>query len=471
VVYAEATDLDGGPSVNLWSSPRQLTDRELLTKWVAANNFAARDNPSSPHVLWGDLFAQEPDFADVLDRYHVFEFAVDSLSADTPDLNFPAGGPTVIQALNRHGVKIAVSAAGLAEWACDGGRSPTQAGEYTANMEGQKVLPIYQAGGRISYLSLDAPLARVMQGGHPNNCNLSLDDAIHELIDYMRLVHAHDPDIRIGMVFNFPNDFYNGTPPWDGVDLRMGHGMDVRIVLDRAVQLVRAAGEEIDFLHVDNPYPWTSGHAGGVDVWTQRLLPLEQQARALNLRFGLIDNSAPDRYPAELTPAQIDARYAQETDEVIWQHFSHGGWPTDLFFESWHSAPHQILPASTPNTLMNRARASATSYSLMTQAIDPIGFLDVATRNQDVVTVAGWALDYDTPYHSLDVEIRVDGVVARVVTAAQQRPDVNQALNVPGDHGFVADIPVAPGPHQISAWAVDPWRMSKPQLYQSPRSL
>src|ERR1051326_106509 len=68
-------------------------------------------------------------------------------------------------------------------------------------------------------------------------------------------------------------------------------------------------------------------------------------------------------------------------------------------------------------------------------AADTLGFLDVI---DGVGGIAGWALSKSLGAQSIQVEIYVDGDYATgvpigSVTANLSRPDVNQAIGVPGD--------------------------------------
>jgi len=83
----------------------------------------------------------------------------------------------------------------------------------------------------------------------------------------------------------------------------------------------------------------------------------------------------------------------------------------------------------------------------------PVGSLDVATREGDRVLVAGWAADPDQA-GPVDVHVYVDGAGAAVLGAALARPDVAAATGLGADRGFLARIPVAPGGHQVCAYAI-----------------
>ncbi len=83
-----------------------------------------------------------------------------------------------------------------------------------------------------------------------------------------------------------------------------------------------------------------------------------------------------------------------------------------------------------------------------------IGSLDLAGPSPRGLRVAGWALypGYEGP---LDIHVYVDGR-GYVVRAPRPRPDVNEALPYPGDHGFDTMIDAGAGRHEVCVWAIAP---------------
>ena len=76
----------------------------------------------------------------------------------------------------------------------------------------------------------------------------------------------------------------------------------------------------------------------------------------------------------------------------------------------------------------------------------PEGYVDAVGRDG---TVSGWALDRDVTGRPLEIHVYLDGpaLLGGVFAAQGQtglpRPDVNAALNHPGDHGYRITIPAA----------------------------
>ncbi|MBO0779177.1 MAG: hypothetical protein J2P37_10160 [Ktedonobacteraceae bacterium] len=109
--------------------------------------------------------------------------------------------------------------------------------------------------------------------------------------------------------------------------------------------------------------------------------------------------------------------------------------------------------------------------------LTPVGTFD-AISNDGLLN--GWALSRAQPSQAITVHIYVDGEAGKggqflaAVPANQPRPDVNKALHVGGDHGFIWAIPpTIRGQHTFYVYAIVPgWKpgMVNPQLQQSPIS-
>ena len=102
----------------------------------------------------------------------------------------------------------------------------------------------------------------------------------------------------------------------------------------------------------------------------------------------------------------------------------------------------------------------------------PIGTLDSIDGSG---VVAGWALDQDIPSQSISVHFYIEGgVYIGQGIANLSRPDVNQAFNVTGNHGFVWTIPnqYRDGKaHQLFVYAINvPLDNNNPLLWSAPRS-
>ncbi|PYY50053.1 hypothetical protein DEJ34_10110 [Curtobacterium sp. MCPF17_050] len=79
----------------------------------------------------------------------------------------------------------------------------------------------------------------------------------------------------------------------------------------------------------------------------------------------------------------------------------------------------------------------------------PHGSLDRASAAPGGVSVAGWAIDPETP-KSIGVSVSSDGAFVKKLSGAKDRPDVARAYPKAGAaHGFAATVPVPAGSHRI----------------------
>ena len=112
---------------------------------------------------------------------------------------------------------------------------------------------------------------------------------------------------------------------------------------------------------------------------------------------------------------------------------------------------------------------SATAWGTPTQIATPTGstpvlrgYVDVISRLHGSLTLYGWAYNTAASTTSIPVEIYVGGArgtgtLVATLTANQSRPDVNQAYQITGNHGFEWPIPTTyqTGTHQFSVYALD----------------
>ena len=105
--------------------------------------------------------------------------------------------------------------------------------------------------------------------------------------------------------------------------------------------------------------------------------------------------------------------------------------------------------------------------------VAPDSCLDICDGGEGAIHVQGWAYDPDAPSQSIDIHVYFyadSGCTSqygdvRVLTANVPRPDVNQAKEITGDHGFKADIPVADaGTYWVMFFAIDANGNGNPQI-------
>jgi len=100
----------------------------------------------------------------------------------------------------------------------------------------------------------------------------------------------------------------------------------------------------------------------------------------------------------------------------------------------------------------------------------PVGWLDAGTAT----IAAGWAYDPDAGANPIQVEIWIDNVLYKTVTASDNRPDLVPIVAPEPTHGYHADITPAltdGKPHTIRAFALNYPDGPKQELAGSPKEL
>jgi len=86
----------------------------------------------------------------------------------------------------------------------------------------------------------------------------------------------------------------------------------------------------------------------------------------------------------------------------------------------------------------------------------PIGNIDdVSYRGGDTVRVTGWAFDPDQSTTEISIAIYVDGVGVSWFPTGVSRRDVNAAYGISGNHGFEVSLPMKPGTHSVTVFAIN----------------
>ena len=89
-----------------------------------------------------------------------------------------------------------------------------------------------------------------------------------------------------------------------------------------------------------------------------------------------------------------------------------------------------------------------------TRGVAPLGNLgSVRPLGEGTYRADGWAADPDSPDRVVDVHLSVDGQIL-VLAAGGFRPDVGAATPYGPRHGFTATFGLAPGVHQVCAFAI-----------------
>lgn len=294
-----------------------------------------------------------------LSNIDVYSFFIGNIQGNQEEIQ------KAVNLFQNHNIEIAVEAGGILNFkGCYAGIGNRSAIES----EIPKFQNIYNAGGSIQYVTLDGPLRRALDtynteitcGGY-----FTLDEATDEIVDYMKQVHLQYPNIKFGLITNFPHWGYKNTKSYWANDC--GWDCDYKIALEALLEKVESRGEKIYYVHVDNPYDYTTTVAPPGNILTQqeienRLLELESQVEGHNIRFGIIYNSNSIRdyngprggkYDEPDYDGGHDEVYFQETLDYMDLYDSIEGSPEDYIIESWYDTPLYLITEDQNFTFTN----------------------------------------------------------------------------------------------------------------------
>ena len=346
------TDTDTAPDTSTDTSTDTNTDTSITEVQVRYNWF----NPRGGDVpdAWAEG-AFESSWPEVYGQTDAVSFYINGVGEDA------RGNMTLaFQFLTEHSIAIAVEGGGtLNSEGCD-----DRTGENSAASELAKIQTIYDAGGTLSYLSMDGPLSRTLATGRADNCGFDLATAVTELVDYVAAIRLARPEIKIGWAVNFPNWSYDGVASYQCAT--KDHG-DLEVAIESVLTALAEAGESIDYFMADNPYDYATGQKDSnchddpsqVD-WMGRIVALENQVVAAGLPFALIYNSA----TGGSTSNQM---FHDDTVAFVADYQAAGGNPAIRHVESWYTYPDTLLPETEDYTLTNTV---LDSYGAMTSRWD-----------------------------------------------------------------------------------------------------
>jgi hypothetical protein len=258
---------------------------------------------------------------------------------------------TAIQALTKLDIAIAVESGGtLASMGCG-----DDVGERSAESELAKLQTIPDAGGQLSFLTLDGPISRTLKTGRDDNCGFSVEESAQALVAYVAAVRAAQPAVEIGWLVNFPNWSYGDVSAYQCATKDYGN---LEAVFEVVMAALDSAGEHLDYLMIDQPYDYAMGlqesncHSDPSAVdWVGRSLALEAQARSHGLKVGQIYNSSRGGNTS-------NALFAADTVAWATAHHQAGARPDIRMVSSWYTHPDTVLPEDLSETFTATARAS-----------------------------------------------------------------------------------------------------------------
>lgn len=243
-------------------------------------------------------------------------------------------------------------------------------GEETARSEIAKVACLTACGGGPDHVVLDGPIRRLMHpgadtgrmtpSGEPQGL-ASLEEALDEVVGYMRTWLRALPDVRFVVLSNFPNwGWRGGTAYWGSGPDGMFWG-DYEPVVRATIERLQDEGLPLDSVRADNPLehlrgevrlegtPWPTPIVSPQEVdWLSRLLELERTVESYGVPFDLIANS-------EKGGAESGLAFEQRSLEYLSYYRSAGGSPARYVFEAWYPHPEKVGPETEPGTLTHLA--------------------------------------------------------------------------------------------------------------------
>lgn len=342
-----------------------------VQRWIHPNIVPIPNVPFSAETN-SIQYENETTYQAALSGSDVFNFFIDDVANIGTTQRGRDSLRTRIQIFKKYGTRIAVTDAGpnamegfawnpnyadthycqLQPGICTPDHIDTLA-EQSAIKTLWKILPIYDAGGTVSYIALDgAGIADTLDNAVGPNQNkgapFTLEQSVDTLIRYIKYVHngipgviSGRPDIKFGLIIAMPNVKYNFNnnsipttlPHISFNDLDFYDILNTIVNGNSQVQGVRANGETLWFLHADSPYNKTFGYSYD---YLERLLTLRDQTHGLNMRFGVMFNTE--------TPS--DSSYSDETLLYIQQYRNrtNGNDPDDFILISWYPYPTATFP-------------------------------------------------------------------------------------------------------------------------------
>lgn len=229
----------------------------------------------------------------------------------------------------------------------------------------KQIDPVFQAGGKVASIHLDGPVRRQIKGVAKEPQAKSLEGIASELAQFYIAMHKKYPDMKVGLITNFPNWDYTRELP--GVN---GHFTDKSSktylqVLDAVESALRKVDQTIDFVEIDCPYNYYSAtrthHKDAAVDNAAKFRALHKWCTDRGIALHLIINAK----------ASSAKGFHDLTLAYIMQLRRDGIAPDAFIIQSWYKHPEAQLPEGAPNTFMNTARDAITQIHTWFPAAHP----------------------------------------------------------------------------------------------------
>jgi len=205
-----------------------------LEQWINPNYDSSWHDLSTP--AWGSYFTNPSQLTGMLSRINVFGMFEEA--TDSNPGNFLSH---LIPLFKNNNISISVEGAPAK---CS--NPSTQWANYTVN---HLIKPIYDNGGSVGYFSIDTLPNTLLNCSPP----LTMDQIVSETVNFMKILHTAHPEIKFGLISNFPNYGYGNNISCTG------EKVDYKAYLETMLAGVVAQGEKLYFVHADNPYDYANG--------------------------------------------------------------------------------------------------------------------------------------------------------------------------------------------------------------------
>jgi hypothetical protein len=292
-----------------------------------------------------------------------------------------------IAALNAYGTEIAIEYEPLVARDCGSGIEGFWDG---ADGAVRAIERIVEAGGTVSYLSLDEPLAGAHLSDGPTACHWTVEQTANEVAAFIRAVQARYPAIAIGDIEPLPR-----VPP--------------ELMLRWLDAYQAAVGSPFPFLVLDLDF------AALQSGWPADVRSLAAAVRDRGTQFAVIYNAGSETTDADWLAAAQAHLEAYELD---------GGTADVAIFASWNDKPDRLLPETDPATFTHlvadyfrtRPTMSLAARELSRGRVELAGDLRVpqgGATPADAVAVT--AVPRDGPYQAIEMRGTVPAGVTRAL--------------------------------------------------------
>jgi hypothetical protein len=253
---------------------------------------------------------------------------------------------------------------------------------------------IVDAGGSVSYLSLDEPLAGAHLWDGPTACHWTVEQTAREVAAFVDAVRARYPTITIGDIEPFP-------------------AVSAELLLQWLDAYRAASGSPFPFIVLD--MDWAALPSG----WPADVRSLAAEVRDRGTEFAIIYNGGSETTDEAWLAAARAHLEAYELD---------GGTADVVIFASWNDKPDRLLPETDPTTFTHlvadyvrpRPAMSVSARELSSGRVELVGDILAPSGGPAASgAVAVTAMPRDGPYQVIETRGTVPADVTRALVGVR----------------------------------------------------